>query len=75
MSATKFEKDKGYAWVILFCAFIARTIDCSVLVTVGIFILEFLEYFNMEKAFTVTALVSSYFVAMALSGMFLLFLQ
>ena len=71
MSAKKFEKDKGYAWVILLCAFIAKIIDCSVMVTVGIFILEFLEYFNLEKALTVTALVSSYFVAMAISGKFL----
>ena len=63
-----FETDKGYAWIILLCAFLARTIDCCMVVTAGIFILEYIEYFHVEKAFEITALISSYFIAMALSG-------
>ena len=62
------KKDTGYAWIILFCMFLTRTIDCIIIVTIGIFILEFLEYFHLGKAIAVTALVSCYFIAMAFAG-------
>ena len=65
---TNFTKDTGYAWIILLCSFLTRTIDCILLVTFGIFILEFIEYFHMDQAFSATSLVSCYFITMALAG-------
>ena len=61
-------KDSGYAWVILICAFCMRMIDTSVFVSMGLFIIEYLEYFRLDRALTVTAFISFYYVAMALGG-------
>ena len=66
-------KDSGYAWVILFSAFCMRIIDSVAVVTMGMFIIEYLEYFNLKTASTVTAFVSCYFVGMTLSGMLIFF--
>ena len=61
-------KDSGYAWIILICAFCMRLIDSSAVVTMGLFIIEYLEYFHLDRALTVTAFVSFYYIAMALAG-------
>ena len=45
-----------------------RLIDSSVFVSMGIFIIEYLEYFHLDRALTVSAFVSFYYVAMALGG-------
>ena len=68
-------KDRGYAWVILLSTFLIRIIDNSASTTLGIFIIEYLEYFNVNKAIIVTSYMSFYFMGMALSGESILFVQ
>ena len=68
---TTFTRDSGYAWIILLCAFLTRMIDGVLVATSGIFLLEFMEYFHLDKAFSATILITCYFITYAVAGEFL----
>lgn len=42
--------DGGYAWIILFCAFLLQIISGGILLGVGVFIVEFIAIYDAEPA-------------------------
>ena len=70
MSSFKtFQTDTGYAYVILICSFMLRVLDVYTPITFGIYVLEFMEYYNTDKALSITFLGGLYHLTQAFSGM------
>ena len=54
------EKDKGYAWVILFCSCMGYFFRGGQFASFGILLVPFLEYFKASKG-SITALAGIYY--------------
>ena len=65
----KVEIDSGYAYVILFSGFMLRIFESYQNVTFGIYLIEFMEYFDTDDTFSIALIGGLYPLFQALAGL------